>query len=191
MIIDTNNLVENLLGKGLGIANYKKIMESMKNVDVSSNEPFQKTFNYFYKVRRNAEWRKTYYTLFESVKNNASIRFKEIVTELYERTSPKSIEMSFSSKMLATINPDMPIFDELVLDKLGLRLNGTKRQRLDNAIVLYDDIIAWYDNFLTTDNAKESIRIFDTTMPHFQWLSDSKKIDYLIWGIREQNIWEY
>lgn len=53
----------------------------------------------FYIVRRNESWRKSYYEYFESVKNGKQT-FENIITYLYESTG--NIELSFSSKMLAT-----------------------------------------------------------------------------------------
>lgn len=181
MNIDPNSLVEKLISKGLSIDYYKELMEDVKYVNVSLDTNFQKKFNYFYKVRRDEHWRKAYYSLFEECKNKPDISFKEIITKLYDVT--ENIEASFSSKILATLKPEMPIWDQYVLKNCNFHLKGkTKDERLLDAINIYDEIVTWYDRFLTTDTAKESIRIFDLNMPNYQWLSDVKKMDFIIWG---------
>lgn len=88
--------------------------------------------------------------------------------------------------MLATINPNMPIWDVYVLNHIGLELSGkSKVEQLRNRIHLYDKIINWYDMFLKTDKAKQTIKLFDSIMPNYKWLTPTKKIDYIIWGVRD------
>ena len=181
MYIDTNTLVEDLISKGLDLERYEKIMNTVMHVDVSLDEEFQKTFNYFYKVRCNKTWHHTFYELFEECKSKSDLRFEEIITTLFRKTG--RVDASFSSKMLATINSDMPIWDQYVLHNLGLRLQGnTQNEKLVNAITIYDAIDEWYKEFLATDNAQKSIALFNSVMPRFENLSDIKKIDFLIWS---------
>ena len=36
-----------------------------------------------------------------------------------------------------------------------------------------------------TNNAKQTIELFDSVMPNYNWLTPVKKIDYIIWGMRD------
>lgn len=102
---------------------------------------------------------------------------------MYEATG--NIEASFSSKMLATINADMPIWDRYVVQNLCLNMKGkTKEEQLRCAINLYDQMISWYDGFLQTENGRECISEFDRILPGYVWMSDVKKIDFYLWSIR-------
>lgn len=184
MRIDTENLVQNLVSKALNIKDYEKIIKIFDKKDISLDGDFQKTFNGFYRVRRNDNWRKSYYAYFENNKLRKDITFEEILYHLYDVTG--QIEHSFSSKMLATINPDMPIWDVYVLNHIGLELSGkTKEEQLKNRVELYNEIILWYDNFLKTGEAHQTISLFDSIMPNYKWLTPIKKIDYIIWGVRD------
>lgn len=184
MKIETDNVVEKLVSKALRIKDYEKIMTSFDTIDISSDDDFQKTFNRFYVVRRNKEWRQSYYSYFEENKNRREITFSEILFSIFSTTN--QIEQSFSSKMLATINPNMPIWDTYVFEHLGFELGGnTKIEQLENRVELYDKIIFWYDNFLLTEDAEKLIKLFNGIMPHYTWLTPTKKIDYIIWGMRE------
>lgn len=61
-------------------------------------------------------------------------------------------EPSFSSKMLATILPEKPIWDRYVVQNLNMQLTGaTKEEKLKNAIMLYADMEKWYADFLETE----------------------------------------
>jgi hypothetical protein len=109
--------------------------------------------------------------------------FSEIIMMLFNKTG--NIEASFTSKMLATLDPLQPICDRYVLKRLNLRLIArSKQETLENAIALYSDIRNWYDQYLGTDEANECIAVFDRTLPKYQWISNVKKIDFFLWSSR-------
>ena len=182
MKFDVNKIFQERLASSMGLDKYQFIMEQVNKTDISIDAEFQRTFNGFYIVRRNEEWRKAYYEYFESVKKGTPT-FTSILIHLYECTG--NIEPSFSSKMLTTIFPDKPIWDRYVVQNLNMELKGrTKQERLENAIVLYTDIERWYADFLQTDKAKECIEVFDHVMPDYKHISSIKKIDSILWSIR-------
>lgn len=182
MKFDVNKIFQERLASSMGLDKYQFIMEQVNKTDISIDAEFQRIFNGFYIVRRNEEWRKAYYEYFESVKKGTPT-FTSILIHLYECTG--NIEPSFSSKMLATIFPDKPIWDRYVVQNLNMELKGrTKQERLENAMVLYTDIERWYADFLQTDKAKECIEVFDHVMPDYKHISSIKKIDSILWSIR-------
>ena len=80
--------------------------------------------------------------------------------------------------MLATIDASKPIWDQYVLQNLGLELMGkTQEEKLQNAVILYAQIVNWYADYLTTGEARENIMEFDRPLPEYAWVSDTKKID--------------
>ncbi len=179
---DVKKVFQNRLASSMGLDKYQYIMQKVKNTNVADDIDFQKTYNGFYIVRRNEAWRKIYYEYFESVKGNIPT-FSSIITYLYEHTG--YIEPSFSSKMLATILPEKPIWDRYVLQNLDMKLTGTtKDDKLSNAIELYGNIERWYLDFLKTAKAGECIDIFESILPDYKWVSDIKKIDTILWSIR-------
>lgn len=185
MHLDVNRLMESQLARSMGLDKYANIMEAAKKKDVSSDAIFQHAFNSFFRVRRNAEWRKCYYKLFEKAKKE-HYSFADVIGCLYVETG--NIEASFSSKMLATIDPNKPIWDQYVLQNLGLKLKGKNPQeRVENAILTYEKIETWYREYLATDEARKNIAEFDRWLPSYSWIPEIKKIDYLLWSSRE---WE-
>ena len=182
--LDANHLLESQLARSLGLDKYADIMEATWKNDVSSDIVFQHAFNAFYRVRRNAEWRENYYKLFERAKKE-HYSFADVIGCLYVETG--NIEASFSSKMIATIDPDKPIWDQYVLQNLGLELKGKNpRERVEKAIQIYDRIETWYRDYLATEEARKNIEEFDRWLPSYRWIPDIKKIDYLLWSRREE-----
>lgn len=179
---DVNKVFQERLAASMGLDKYRYVLEQAKLVDVSSDDDFQRIFNAFYMVRRNVAWRNVYYDYFEKMKTHTPT-FADIITHLYEYTG--NIEPSFSSKMLATIFPEQPIWDRYVVQNLDLQLVGnTKEEKLKNAITLYSDIEIRYKCFLETDKATECIDAFDRVLPDYKWITSIKKIDSILWSIR-------
>ena len=99
-------VISSMVRKSFGIDKYNFIIKKLSIRDISEDNDYQKIFNAFYVVRRNSKWRKIYYEFFESQKNNKLLTFEIILRYLYEKTG--QVEASFSSKLLSTVNPQMP-----------------------------------------------------------------------------------
>lgn len=181
--INPNKIIQQRLATGMGLDKYKIIEEQVQKVDVSVDVDFQRSFNGFYRVRRNKDWRKAYYNLFEQVKSSEDVGFAYILEELYHKTG--NVEASFASKLLATLKPEMPIWDRYVVQNLNLKVPpASDPERIRKVERLYDGIVGWYSAFLKTENARQCLAKFDEVLPDYAWLSDVKKIDFYLWSIR-------
>ena len=166
-----------------GVEKYLKIMELFKNTNnVSMNKDFQREFNGFYRVRRNEQFRKKYYFLMEKNKGK-KLNFKEILHEL--RKFGK-LEASFTSKLIATIEPDLPIWDKFVLGYFGLKSPSCKlsdNERLDQAVITYDKIKEKYNELIKKEEGQLMIKIFDEYYLKNN-ITSIKKMDFFIWQAR-------
>ena len=185
MNIDVKKVL-NKAGIQISFDKYAKIMRMFEEVNVLESREFQRFFNGFYRVRRGAEWQKRYYAFFEECRKT-NPTFESIIIAIYKQTG--NVEASFASKMLHTINSDMPIWDKFVLKQLKKKLTGkTKEEKIKNAIHIYKEIIEWYKTYLKTREATECIKELDSLFPIYCWFSKTKKIDFLLWQMREDNI---
>jgi hypothetical protein len=107
--------IENARG---GVQQYLEIMELFPLVDVSKNGEFQRKFNSFYRVRqRPSWWYATYYQFMEQAKIQKP-SFDDALD--YFRQSMSRCEASFTSKLIATIDPLNPVWDKYVLGNTGI-----------------------------------------------------------------------
>ena len=98
---------------GEGLKKYRYIMDNLHTVDVSQNKDFQTAFNHFYRiVSRPPQFYTGYYDFLQRNKNNKAAAIEEILQHLHPLSG--KVELSFSSKLLHTINPDFPIWDQYV-----------------------------------------------------------------------------
>ena len=168
----------------LALDKYNYIKSEIYNCNVSTDKKFQTKFNAFYRVRRDEDWRKVFYDYFESIKNNKNIQFEDILKYLYDKTG--NIEASFSSKLLSTINPDMPIWDQYVLKNLGLEVKGKdKKERFEDTIKKYYEIVEIENKKLQEVEIQKAIKDFKTYFIEYD-LSDIKILDYILWNSRDE-----
>lgn len=134
-------------------------------------------FNGFYRMRqRSVSYYKEFYSYLEANKSNQSITYQEIRQHLFQ--SHGSVEASYSSKMLATIRPEMPIWDTRVLKNLGIKPPySSDKNRLQKVMACYDWICQWYAEY----SHVELIADFNTAYPGGD-ITDTKKVDFMLWG---------
>jgi hypothetical protein len=161
---------------------YLWIQNEVLKRNVSTDREFQKKFNGFYRVRRNSDWQKDFYQLMESSKNK-NVTFGEILDEMYKKTG--KMEASFVSKLIATINPEMPIIDKIVFDNLGLTLPSTGIKNRDLIIKeQYKTLIRELSFLLQSENGKYLVEQFTIGYPEAK-ISKIKMLDFVIWQIRD------
>ena len=180
---------KNALIRLMGIDKYIDIMNIIKdkNINIASKEnltsiEFRKKFNSFYRIRRNMEWQNYYYDFFQKNKNNKNITFDEILDYMY-KSHTKTIEPSFCSKMLATINPNMPIWDSIVLKNLNIKIEENNNNKLENIKDTYKKLIEEINKKLEDEDIKQTIKEFKDFFPELN-LTDVKILDFILWSNR-------
>jgi hypothetical protein len=115
----------------------------------------------------------------------STVTFENILSHLHESISRH--EPSFSSKLLATINPDKPVWDVNVLSNLSIiPPKSYIKNRLAEIVKTYHMIESWFDNYLKTQNARDVIGLFDELYPNTK-ITDVKKIDFALWSLGEKS----
>jgi hypothetical protein len=165
-----------------GVKRYIEIMRNFQTVDVSSDKDFQRKFKNFYKIRRNEQFLEVYYSFLQRNKNK-NPSFIEVLNKLYKFGK---LEASFASKLLATIDPKLPIWDKYVLEHF--RLNPPSRllpkeERIKQANNVYEDLKKSYRELLNKEESKLVIKLFNEYYPDNK-ITSIKKIDFIIWQSR-------
>jgi hypothetical protein len=91
------------------LADYDFLVRELPTLNVSTHPCYQRRYNSFYVVRRGNGWRTHYYGLLQRKKGQRKVTFSEVIRDLHRLT--RRIEPSFSSKLVATIRPDLPAYD--------------------------------------------------------------------------------
>lgn len=184
--------IENALPKvKKGLEKYVWLQTKLDSSSIHKDRLYQTKFNYFYRITpfRNQKWQKEFYELLETSKRNKNIVFVDILNTLYKKTG--RIEASFASKLIATINPRLPVIDSVVLG--NLRKQGNIVMRLpyssdDNRIhkikQLHNKLNQLFVEFLRTKNGKYLVKRFTKEYPNVN-ITKIKMLDLILWQTRQ------
>lgn len=162
-----------------GIERYQFIMEKVQRVDVSSDESFQKTYENFYTLGRYPkEFRREYFAYMERGKG-AKPSFEETLSYFLKYGA---LEVSFSSKLVHTLDPEQPIWDGNVTGgHFGYRIPACNTKDREKKILeRYGRYKRDFFKYMASDDGKAVIRSFDEAFPKTGF-TDLKKVDFVLW----------
>jgi hypothetical protein len=164
-----------------GLQKYVWLQAMRDASDLRSDPLFRRQFNHFYRVRRNKEWQDKFYELLENFKG-AAIGFPDVFDALYQATG--RCEASFASKLLATLDPHMPVIDSIVLRNLQLRLPAASaKDRVSRIHQLHASLLACFTDYLATEDGKYLVTRFREAYAGID-ISEIKVLDLVLWQTR-------
>lgn len=94
------------------------------------------------------------------------------------------IEASFASKLIATVNPNLPVIDRFVVKNIGLKLpNYNNSSRIDLLVNLYEQLTTQFEHYLLSPEGETLTSEFDKFYPNAA-ITNIKKLDLVLWQIR-------
>lgn len=170
-----------------GISKYLAIMDKFHAVDVSVDDEFQTMFKGFYRVRQKpASWYRAYFALMQQLKGSRPT-FDTVLDSFRAAIGNNVCEASFSSKLVATLDPWQPIWDKYVLANTGHKPPASAApDKFAQAKAGYASIAAWYATFLADKEGKRWIQAFNDNVDQYWRLTDIKKVDFILWQSRDE-----
>lgn len=190
IIINPDTIIGECLETFFSLKIYTEIIDTVKRKNFIADENFRKKFNSFYRVRqKKQEWYDKYYSLLEE-QPQKNYTFEQLLRCMLEFGT---LEVSFVSKLIATVNPEKPIWDSKVMRNLGVyneweKVKEKYRKKNDDiciekAVEIYNDLEDRYLKFIVSENGKKCIGKFDELLPEYSSkVTNVKKIDFLLWG---------
>lgn len=165
-----------------GLAQYQWLQQQFTtNLNAHNDETFRRRFNHFYRVRRNTVWQDSYFAIMGRAKRE-TLQFNAVLDTLRQATN--RLEASFASKLIATINPSLPVIDKFVLKNVGLALPGQYVPNRDAAIIrLHSALQASFDAYLQTEDGQYLVREFRRQYPN-AGVTEVKMLDLVLWQTR-------
>lgn len=169
------------------LGTYSCLQKRLQKTSVATDLSYQSTYGDFYRFRRIDG--PSYFRILQREKLNRSVCFDDVLREL----SPERVQLSFASKLVATVNPDKPVYDSHVREVFathGIRFgtyHGKKMEKklekaIENYRLLVDTTRALVEN-PDFANLRDS---FDKRFHDFRDFTDIKKLDaYMWWSAQE------
>jgi len=166
-----------------GIGQYTELMDLFGQVDVSVDASFQRQYNAFYRVQRRQDaWYRDYYALMQKLKGTKPA-FSDVLDAIHGTSG--RYEPSFSSKLVATIDPTKPVWDVHVLGNTNHTAPSyANKAKLSLAKAAYASMESWYATFLESPEGKLCVSEFDRLVPSHQRFAALKKVDFILWQNR-------
>ncbi len=166
-----------------GIEKYTFLQNNLYCVDVANNEEYKNNYKNFYRMaRRGKTFCNQYFSIMENLKNVKNIDFETIFEQVY--TIKNTNEISFSSKMLHSLNPKFPIWDSIVT-KGHFKINVPYYKANKNLLCeKYLEYTSQFEEYKLSNNGKMLIDLFNKRYPNIN-ISDTKKIDFILWQARD------
>lgn len=178
-----------LNAKRARLEDYDYLQRSLRITNVTQCALYRGRFKEFYVVRRDDDWCEIYFEVLEREKHNETPSFQEVLEEMHNRAEHNTkygrkhlIERSFSSKLVATINPELPVWDKHVRDNLGL--NKPAYPSLGRTVEIYSEIRLRTLRILQSERFENWRARFDEAFPQFTHFTDVKKLDLFLWQKR-------
>lgn len=169
----------------VGLEKYLKIQKRLSDqsdINLADDGDFQKKFNGFYRIRQKpAAWYKIFYMLFDESRK-IPVDYYTVLQLLHKLTG--RYEASFASKLLASIDTQMPVIDSIVLKNLNLRLPYPyEANRLESICSIHGKLTEYYANYLQTEKGKHLVGRFRKVYPDAN-VSEVKMLDLILWQSR-------
>jgi hypothetical protein len=182
--ITDDNLAQALPKIEKPLKKYLWLQERAKLANPEDDDEFCRKFSGFYRVRRGADWRRAYFSLLGEMRDGHA-DFRTCLTRLYDKTG--RVEASFTSKLVATLDPTLPVLDSVVLRHLHLKLpvwNDT--DRLKQSAAIYQNLIDKMTEIIDSLAGKRVIAAFRQYSNDFRnaGITDMKIVDLIFWQIR-------
>lgn len=163
---------------------YTQLM-SLYDASKASDEEFKKRFTGFYRLRRSALFRNVYFEIMDEQDPDSPMPIEQVMERL--RCVSGNIELSFASKLLATVNPNAPIWDsgiQQALKKWGSANSEQEFYRqgpMADAVRKYEQLQRFYSSIEEDGTADLWVKTFDESFPE-AGISRAKKIDFVLWS---------
>jgi len=169
----------------IGLKKYQSIMKLYKqSVKISTSEVFKNEYMKFYGMNRgkkSIEFQKLYFKILDQAKVKQDLEFKFVLESLFKIGGKK--EFSFTSKLLATANPNLPVWDSKVRKFINhkYKTNFTDYYGdINSCVEKYNKFNSWFKYFLKTEQAIKLLLEFDKKIPNSK-ITKMKKIDLMFW----------
>ena len=164
---------------GVGLQQYEWLQARVAaEGDFAQDPEFRRHFNRFYRVRRDPQWRDSFYGLMRRGRRDP-LEFRAVLDALHTVTN--RYEASFASKLVATLDPSKPVIDRFVLKNTGLRLPApAAANRAERICQVYEELISGFSAFLNSEPGHYLVDQFKRTYPDAT-VTNVKMLDLVLW----------
>jgi hypothetical protein len=179
-----NNIVDLIPPES--IAAYLYIKQRLKNKkSIYKDFEFRFVFSSFYGISNKTMERQAadaYFYIFEKARKSCSLSLSNLLTSHYKKNKgEKKCYFSFITKLMHSIDNELPIYDSNVNQALKPRFSYKNEGKIENATDYYNRLIEWYKKEMPANRKiKNTIRFFRNKF-NCHLINDVKIADFILW----------
>jgi len=178
------NILSNLNSESIAV--YIFLKNEYAKGKILDNFVFQFVFRTYYRLD-NAGLSDGIKRRFFELLDQKQINLETILSELYEIPTlkgKKTVQFSFATKLLHTINSNKPIFALEISRVTNIRPTGSGEAKIHSCIERYDFLEKLYLDMLQDERITNIISEFRLTFKvGDQMMSDTKVLDFIMWSL--------
>ncbi|GGP26837.1 hypothetical protein [Silvimonas amylolytica] len=171
---------------------YRFLSERYLSVDPGADAVFQFMFRSFYRLDNaglTPKFKQRYFDLMQDAKEAGRADLVSIVKELWKfpnRKGQQSLQFSFATKLAATVDPRLPIYDAEVASLFGFQPPHPSKPfevRLDTYLSFYCKLRRLYEQTLTNNQLNFTRTLFREKFTcNEAQVSEQKALDFIFWA---------
>ncbi len=171
------------------IAKYCFIQEEILKGNIQKNLVFQFVYTSFYGMKvagLTERFIEVYFSLMNKYYQEGNINIDDIVKLLYQeknRKGQESLQFSFSSKLLHTLDNSFPIYDSEISFLFEFKRPYSSKdfsERMKTYKTQYEELKFTYETIISHKLLTNQIEIFKNKYKNYQ-VPDIKILDFLLW----------
>jgi len=180
--IDVTEAKEALLTVHRRVEQYAWLLHALETRELSEDRHFRRAWLNHFKLRdKDREFCRYCFRWLEEHKGRR-VSFEQALLDLYHRFG--ILDPASASKLAATIDPSLPVWDTQILGSLGIRPWALEKsgRRVEKTLEAYEKLELWYSRYLASRDGRMAVQVFDEIYPGTGF-SPMKKADFTIWSI--------
>ncbi len=165
---------------------YLWLRDEYKKGNIKNNTVFQFVFRSYYRLDRaglGKKLKKRYFELLDAKEDNLEFILNELHKIPRER-GDNTVQFSFATKLLHTIDNSKPIFDDEVSVVIHKKVAGKNKERIESARKIYAYLENFYSEFIGNVKIQKVIKKFKSKFDiDAKRISEQKILDFLIWSL--------
>ena len=180
--IDVTEAKEALLTVRRRVEQYAWLMDALHGRDISEDRHFRRAWLNHFKLRDKDREFCRYCCRWLEEHKGRRVSFEQALLDLYRRFGV--LDPASASKLAATIDPSLPVWDTQILGSLGIRPWALEKsaRRIEQTLDAYDKLTLWYSRYLASRDGRMAVQVFEEIYPETGF-HPMKKADFTIWSI--------
>ena len=169
------------------LRDYQYIMNAFRSMDISRNSYFREVFCRHYEMKKlySEDFRDHYFEIMEQMKEKRKVSFKDCFERVMGIGNRR--ELSFSSRILHTLDPQYPIWDRVIVEghfQMKKPMGG--KDPVGNYSRRYGEYTDLFNKYMKSEEGSILIRLFDEQFPGSK-ISDVRKLELILRQDRQNN----